>query len=345
MKFLKTFFILAFALLVYNTTLAQQIPVLELYHGRDCPHCHKELAWLPELQAMYPDLKVEKYEVWYDAANQQRFDKRMQSLGQKASGVPTNIINDEVVVGFDKEAILALMQKHYGSPQKQPQPQSPKVEELKVEELKEPWYKKLFFWRKKTNEQATESALAETLKPTEIQVKLGTAVPDFSAPVLLADDSEAVWRLSEQRGKWVLLFFYPKDKTFVCPTEIREMVAAKAEFERLGVEVVLASADTLDSHAEWRPDVGGEDLTYAWMSDTNNKVAKLLNIYDAEKDVPLRGTFLIDPEGKLQFQMTTNSLVGRNIDEIVRVIEANQTGELCPANWKKGEETLGEEPE
>lgn len=340
MKFLKTFFALSLALLVYNTTLAQKIPVLELYHGRDCPHCHKELAWLPELEEMYPDLKIESYEVWYDAANQQRFDKRMQSLGQKASGVPTNIINNEVVVGFDKEAILALMQKHYGSPQQKPKPELPKVEHLK-----EPWYKKLFFWRKKTNEQATESVLVETPKLTEPQVKLGATVPDFSAPVLLADDSESVWRLSEQRDKWVLLFFYPKDKTFVCPTEIREMVAAKAEFERLGVEVVLASADSLDSHSEWRPDVGGEDLTYAWMSDADNKVAKLLNIYDEDKDVPLRGTFLIDPEGKLQFQMTTNTLVGRNIDEIVRVIEANQTGELCPANWKKGEETLGEEPE
>ena len=338
MKFLKTFFILAFALLVYNTTLAQKIPVLELYHGRDCPHCHKELAWLPELQAMYPDLKVEKYEVWYDAANQQRFDKRMQSLGQKASGVPTNIINDEVIVGFDKDSIIALMKKHYGSPQI-------KVTPVKAEANKAPWYKKLFFWRKPIIEN-TETVSAESeQKSAEQKVGVGKMLPDFTAPVLLADDSEAEWKLSDNLGKWVLLFFYPKDRTFVCPTEIREMVAAKAEFERLGVEVVLASADSLESHSDWRPDVGGDDLTYPWMSDTDNNVAKLLNIYDAENDVPMRGTFLIDPEGKLQFQMTTNSLVGRNIDEIVRVIEANQTGELCPANWNKGEETLGEELE
>lgn len=326
-------------LLLISTAFAQRMPTLELYHGRDCPHCHKELAWLPDLQAMYPDLKVEKYEVWYDAANQQRFDKRMQSLGQKASGVPTNIINDEVIVGFDKESILALMKKHYGNPQAKSQPL------LKTEKAKEPWYKKLFFWRK-TAPETTETVPAEIEpKAAESEVTIGKTLPDFTAPVLLADDSEAEWKLSDNLGKWVLLFFYPKDRTFVCPTEIREMVAAKAEFERLGVEVVLASADSLESHAEWRPDVGGEDLTYPWMSDTGNKVAKLLNIYDVENDVPLRGTFLIDPEGKLQFQMTTNSLVGRNIDEIVRVIEANQTGELCPANWKKGEETLGEEPE
>lgn len=323
-------------LFLVSTAFAQRTPTLELYHGRDCPHCHKELAWLPELQKMYPDLKIEKYEVWYDQANQKQFDERMQSLGQKASGVPTNIINDEIVVGFDKEGILALMEKNYGKPH---------VVETLVEkiEAKLPWYKRWFGWgaEKEEIKESPKETLAEVL-PT---VQVGQPLPDFSAPVLLADDSTAEWKLSDNQGKWTLLFFYPKDRTFVCPTEIREMVAAKAEFERLGVEVVLASADSLESHAEWRPDVGGTDLTYPWMSDTDNKVAKLLNIYDSENNLPLRGTFLVDPEGVLQFQMTSNSLVGRNIDEIVRVIEANQTGELCPANWKQGEKTLGEEPQ
>jgi len=337
MNLMKKLLILALlAVSIHTTAMAQKIPVLELYHGRDCPHCHKELAWLPELQKMYPDLKIEKYEVWFDQANQKQFDERMSSLGQKASGVPTNIINDEIIVGFDKEGILALMEKNYGKPQ---------VIEKSVEktETKLPWYKRWFGWGAKKEE------IKELPKeiPTEVSptVQVGQPLPDFSASVLLADDSTAEWQLSDNKGKWVLLFFYPKDRTFVCPTEIREMVAAKSEFERLGVEVVLASADSLQSHAEWRPDVGGEDLTYPWMSDPNNEISKLLNIYDAEEDVPLRGTFLVDPEGVLQFQMTTNTLVGRNIDEIVRVIEANQTGELCPANWKQGEETLGEEPE
>lgn len=337
MNLMKKLLILALlAVSIHTTAMAQKIPVLELYHGRDCPHCHKELAWLPELQKMYPDLKIEKYEVWFDQANQKQFDERMQSLGQKASGVPTNIINDQVIVGFDKEAILALMEKNYGKPQ---------VIEKSVEktETKLPWYKRWFGWGSETEE------IKEVPKETPIEVsptvQVGQPLPDFSVPVLLADDSTAEWQLSDNKGKWVLLFFYPKDRTFVCPTEIREMVEAKSEFERLGVEVVLASADSLESHAEWRPDVGGKDLTYPWMSDTNNEVSKLLNIYDPEEDVPLRGTFLIDPEGVLQFQMTTNTLVGRNINEIVRVIEANQTGELCPANWKQGEETLGEEPE
>ena len=333
----KKLFFLGLTVLLYGTTWAQEIPVLELFHGRDCPHCHKEIAWLPELQKLYPDLKVEKYEVWYNPTNKRRFGERMRSLGEKASGVPTNIINDEVVVGFDKEAILALMQKHYGSPQ-------PKTQTPKVEDLEEPWYKKFFFWRKSPQEKTIKTIPIEIQKPLEAKIQVGNLVPDFNAPVLLADDSRAVWKLSDQRGKWVLLFFYPKDKTFVCPTEIREIVAAKAEFKRLGIEVVLASADSLDSHAEWRPDVGGDDLTYAWISDMENKIAKLLNVYDTEKEVPLRGTFLIDPEGKLQFQMTTNTLVGRNVDEILRIIEANQTGELCPEGWKKGEKTLGEEP-
>ena len=313
---------------------AQKAPVLELFHGRDCPHCHAELDWLPELEALYPGLVIDKKEVWFDTANQAAFDKRMAGLGLEAAGVPTNVIGDEVVVGFDKDAILELMRKHYGAPIK-----------IASDKVEPSWFENLLLSLFGKKDVSTD----ETDKPKKAvvgkagNVQIGQVVPDFKVPVLLADDTDREWSLSESRGSWTLLFFYPKDFTFVCPTEIREMVAAKAEFERLGVEVVLASADTLESHAKWRPDVGGEELTYKWMADTDNSVSRLLGIYDAEKEVPLRGTFLIDPEGVLQFEMTTNTLVGRNIDEIVRVVEANQTGELCPASWKAGEETLGED--
>ncbi len=322
-----------------SSAYAQLAPKLELFHGRDCPHCHQELEWLPELETMYPGLVVDAREVWYDAANQQAFNERMQELGQEASAVPTNIINGDVVVGFDKDSILNLMLKHYGAPVAKAATPDPVV---KVDESvkQKSWFERMLVWMfgkkdtaaQESNQQASTSS-----------VQVGQEVPDFTVDVLLKDDTNRPWSLSEARGKWTLLFFYPKDRTFVCPTEIREMVAAKPEFERLGVEVVLASADTLESHAEWRPDVGGEDLTYKWMADTDNAVSKLLGIYDAAENVPLRGTFLIDPEGVLQFEMTTNTLVGRNIDEIVRIAEANQTGELCPASWKPGDETLGEE--
>lgn len=331
MKHLLT---LAFGLLFFVSTYtadAQKAPTLELFHGRDCPHCHAELDWLPELEALYPGLVIDKKEVWFNPANQAAFDKRMEGLGLEASGVPTNVIADEVVVGFDKDQILALMEKHYGKP----------AVAVKAEKS---WFEKILvsmFGKDKPDTKAEKPKKVVTGKAGNVQI--GQIVPNFKVPVLLADDTDRDWSLSESRGKWTLLFFYPKDFTFVCPTEIREMVAAKAEFERLGVEVVLASADTLESHAKWRPDVGGEDLTYKWMADTENKVSRLLGIYDAEKEVPLRGTFLIDPEGVLQFEMTTNTLVGRNIDEIVRVVEANQTGELCPAGWEHGEQTLGED--
>jgi len=102
--------------MLIQPAFAQQAPVLELFHGRDCPHCHAELEWLPELEAMYPGLVVDAKEVWYDAANQQAFNERMEGLGLEASAVPTNVIGDEVVTGFDKDAILELMVKNYGEP-------------------------------------------------------------------------------------------------------------------------------------------------------------------------------------------------------------------------------------
>lgn len=339
------FSVLFLSAILMQPVFAQQAPVLELFHGRDCPHCQAELEWLPQLEAMYPGLVINAKEVWYDAANQEAFNQRMSELGLEASGVPTNVIGDEVVVGFDRDAILELMVKNYGEPislDMTPTEATTETSATSTEMKEKSWFEKLLVWlfgKKEVDKDSDEAPLVAKAG----QVQVGQVVPDFTADVLLADDSTAEWSLSDARGQWTLLFFYPKDRTFVCPTEIREMVAAKAEFERLGVKVILASADTLESHSTWRADVGGADLTYDWMSDTDNEVSKLLGIYDAVNDLPLRGTFLIDPAGVLQFEMTSNSLVGRNIDEIVRIAEANQTGELCPASWQPGEETLGEE--
>ncbi len=99
-----------------SITFAQKIPTLELYHGATCPHCHAEKAWFPELKKAYPDIQIQEYEVWNDAENRQRFQARMAELGLEAGGVPTNVIDGKVIVGFIPDAILDLLEASYGPP-------------------------------------------------------------------------------------------------------------------------------------------------------------------------------------------------------------------------------------
>lgn len=95
---------------------AQKIPVLEFFYGAECPHCHKEKAWFPELRKLYPNVEIREYETWHSAENQALMKKRLEEIGGESNGVPTNIIGDELVVGFSAERILSLMEKHYGAP-------------------------------------------------------------------------------------------------------------------------------------------------------------------------------------------------------------------------------------
>lgn len=99
-----------------NTVQAQKIPTLTLFHGETCPHCINERKWLPELQVMYPDLKINEYEVWNNPENKLLFEARMREMGQEAGGVPTNVIGEDVIVGFNKPGILAAMEKNFGAP-------------------------------------------------------------------------------------------------------------------------------------------------------------------------------------------------------------------------------------
>lgn len=100
----------------FSMASAQKAAVLELFHGAECPHCHDEMKFLPTIQAMYPDLEVKKYEIWHDKENKELAEKRLKDLGTRLDGVPTNIIEDEVIVGFNKNKILQTLEKHYGKP-------------------------------------------------------------------------------------------------------------------------------------------------------------------------------------------------------------------------------------
>jgi alkyl hydroperoxide reductase subunit AhpC len=170
----------------------------------------------------------------------------------------------------------------------------------------------------------------------------GTAVIGGAAEDLNPDNAFKEIALTDFRGKWVVLFFYPLDFTFVCPTEIAEFGNNYDDFRDLDAEVIAVSTDSKHSHLAWRRQEDKlKSLPFMMLADPTKKVARDYNVLKEETGYALRGTFIIDPDGNLQYMVVHNEDVGRSVDETKRVLEALQTGELCPCNWKKGEATLG----
>lgn len=147
--------------------------------------------------------------------------------------------------------------------------------------------------------------------------------------------------LHDYAGKWAVLFFYPRDFTFICPTEIQEFGEHYEDFLALGCEVIAASTDSEHSHKAWfESDDRLKDVKYPIIADTTQELADIYNVLD-DDGAAQRGTFIIDPDGMLRYVLVSDGGVGRNTKEILRVVEALQTGERCPANWTKGSKTLG----
>jgi len=169
---------------------------------------------------------------------------------------------------------------------------------------------------------------------------VGKPAPPFNLDGVLAGEFRN-YRLADYRGKWVVLFFYPLDFTFVCPTEIKGFNNAAGEFEKLNAVVFGVSVDSTWAHKAWieRGDLG--DLKYPLLSDIRKEAARNYGVLDERSGVALRGLFIIDDKGVLQFQSVNNLSVGRSTEETLRMLEALQTGELCPVNWKPGQKTLG----
>ncbi len=174
------------------------------------------------------------------------------------------------------------------------------------------------------------------------------AAPDFKATAVMPDGSfKNDFTLSSYKGKYVLLFFYPLDFTFVCPTEIIAFSERVAEFEALGVQVIGCSIDSHFSHLAWRNtprNMGGIGaVRYPLVADLNKQIAR---DYDVLLDggVALRGTFLIDKEGIVKHQVVNDLPLGRSVDEALRMVKALQyfekNGEVCPADWKEGSLTI-----
>ena len=142
------------------------------------------------------------------------------------------------------------------------------------------------------------------------------------------------------KGKWTLVFFYPKDFTFVCPTEIKGFGDLNSQFADRDCQVLAASTDSEFVHLAWRKDHKDlRDLPFPMLADIKKDLTSALGIL-SEEGVAQRASFLVDPEGIIRFVYVTDGSVGRNPAEVLRVLDALQTDELCPCNWSQGEETL-----
>ena len=173
--------------------------------------------------------------------------------------------------------------------------------------------------------------------------------PDFTAAAVLQDGTiKEDFTLSDLRGKYVVLFFYPLDFTFVCPTEIIAHDKRIDEFKKRDVEVVCVSIDSQFTHFSWRNtpvEKGGiGSIRFPMVADVKHEIAQAYGIEYADAGVALRASFLIDKDGIVQHQVVNNLPLGRNVDEMLRVVDAlqfhEQHGEVCPAGWQKGEKGM-----
>jgi alkyl hydroperoxide reductase subunit AhpC len=142
-------------------------------------------------------------------------------------------------------------------------------------------------------------------------------------------------------GKWLVLFLWPMDFTFVCPTEIAAFGRSQADFEARDAQVLGASTDTHYVHLAWRrshPDLTG--LPFPMLADIKRELSSALGVLHRQDGVPLRATFIVDPEGVIRHVSVNDLSVGRNVEEVLRVLDALQTDELTPCNWRKGQPTL-----
>jgi len=166
------------------------------------------------------------------------------------------------------------------------------------------------------------------------------AAPDFRAEAVIDGELTEV-KLADYRGQWVVLFFYPLDFTFVCPTEIREFNQMREQFADAGAQILSVSTDSVYSHLAWQKHDLGE-IGYPMIADMTKRISRDYRVLLENEGVALRGLFIIDPEGTVQYELVHSLSVGRNVAEIHRVLQAIQTGELCPVGWEPGADTLGE---
>lgn len=173
---------------------------------------------------------------------------------------------------------------------------------------------------------------------------IGEKFPNFNLKsVVSLEKGQEFQDITEKdmAGKWTVMFFWPMDFTFVCPTEIAEFSKASNEFRDRETQILGVSTDTHFVHLAWRqthPDL--KDLKFPMLADHKKELSEALGVLHPVEKVPLRATYIIDPDGIIRWVSVNDLNVGRNIKEVLRTVDALQTDELCPCNWEKGQDTL-----
>ena len=183
-------------------------------------------------------------------------------------------------------------------------------------------------------------------------VRVQQEVPDFTATAVIGSEFKEI-KLSDFRGKYVVLFFYPLDFTFVCPTELLAFNDKLAEFRERGAEVIGVSVDSQFSHLKWkqtpRAEGGIEGVDYPLVADLTKQISRNYGVLLEDEGVALRGLFLIDKDGILRHYLVNDLPLGRSVEEALRILDAikffETHGEVCPAEWHPGDPTIKPEPE
>ncbi|OIO31312.1 peroxiredoxin [Candidatus Nomurabacteria bacterium CG1_02_43_90] len=175
--------------------------------------------------------------------------------------------------------------------------------------------------------------------------QIGHEIPEIEAEAFHNEEIKKI-KLSDYRGKWLILFFYPADFTFVCPTELEEMANHYGEFQKLGAEVLSVSGDTVFVHKAWHDTSEAiKKITFPMVADPRRDLCVAFGTLIEEEGLSLRGTFVVDPDGILRIVEMNDNSVGRNAKELLRKLQAAQfvrehNGNVCPASWEPGDETL-----
>lgn len=175
-------------------------------------------------------------------------------------------------------------------------------------------------------------------------LKIGEPFPQFSIKGVISDKMEEAFidvNSNTYSNKWKIYFFWPKDFTFVCPTEIIEFGRLNKDFTERDTQILGVSTDSEFVHLAWKQHHPGlRDLPFPMLSDIKRELSQALGILNSDAGVAERATYIVDPDNRIRFVMVTDLNVGRNPKEVLRVLDALQTDELCPCNWQKGEDTI-----
>jgi peroxiredoxin (alkyl hydroperoxide reductase subunit C) len=173
---------------------------------------------------------------------------------------------------------------------------------------------------------------------------VGKKFPEFSVKATVSTEQKSAFAEINQntfKGKWQIYFFYPKDFTFVCPTEIKGFADMNAKFKDRDAQILAASTDSEFAHLAWRQSHKDlQNLPFPMLADVKRELSSALGILDEKEGVAQRATYIVDPDGIIRFVYVTDLNVGRNPAEVLRVLDGLQTDELCPCNWEKGKETI-----